>query len=620
MAEESSNRWSRRNLVKFGAVAAASGLAGCFDSTEQTGGQGTAGGSGTTGGTSSGGGSIPDDTLDFPAGRPATDVQFNRYNLGNYAHTLQDQLFEQVARGYADGSVRPDLLEELTVDGKTLTLKFPEGFTWWNGDDVTAEDYYIGLEIDRLQAPEKSPIASNELVDDYTIERTFKAAVSPNLMKANVAETFVNTPRSVFEEYLTRYQEASGESERESVTSDLLEMTISTQQLADEGLGNGLYRVTGFNSSETILEKYEDHPYAGRTDIPKARVIPETTADIESLAVNDRVDMNPDVLMSESQRSRYPENIENIYRLNWFRTQKFTFNFKNEHLARLPVRRAIAHAVNMEAMVAAMRQAGTVGKPAKEQTALRSTIHDRYLGSDFVDKLIDYPVDGDTEGAAELMRQAGYSKDGDAWVDPDGNSFTLTVLTQNNNTQVQATKVFNDQLNSFGIQTEISTVSSSDYYQRLQTYEADIFWIWHVAKALWHPTAYYSNNFYGIEVGDPSSGGDTGPTGKPFTTTIPSEVGATEIQGSGKEIQPAKLMNELPNSTSLEEVKEKTQTLVQWFNYSLPDLVFVEEDSGYWGDVRDFSMPTSDDQELNTNRPGQFAFKNGWIRSGSGSQ
>nr|WP_239640659.1 ABC transporter substrate-binding protein [Haloferax denitrificans] len=617
MAGKRSTNWSRRDLIKYGAVAGTAGLAGCFDSSGQT----TEDGGtedGTDGGTNTeSGAGLADDTLDYPAGRPATDVQFNRYSLGNYAHTLQDQLFEEVARGYADGTVRPDLLDDMSVDGRTLTLTFPEGFKWWNGDDLTAEDYYIGLEIDRLQSPEQSPIESNTLVDDYTIERTFKTAVSPNLMKANVAETFVNTPRSIYREYLTRYEEASNESERESVTSDLLDMSITTQQLIDEGLGNALYRVTGFNSSETVLEKFEDHPYASRTDIPKVRIIPETTADVESLSVNDQLDMNPDVLMSESQQSRYPDNIENVYRLNWFRTQKFTFNFKNEHIARLPVRRAIVNAVDFESMVAAMRQAGTVGAPAENQTALRSTIHEEYLGEDFVDQLIDYPVGKDLDAATQLLEDAGYTKENGTWVDPDGESFTFTVLTQNNNTQVQATKVFNDQLNAFGLQTEISTVSSTDYYQRLQTYEADIFWIWHVAKALWHPTAYFSNNFYGIEVGDPSSGNETGPTGKPFTTTIPSEVGATEISGSGKEIQPAQLMNDLPNSESAEQVKERTRDLVQWFNYALPDFVFVEEDSGYWGDTQDFSMPTGDDYELNTNRPGEFSFKNGWISSNS---
>jgi len=617
MAGKRSTNWSRRDLIKYGAVAGTAGLAGCFDSSGQT----TENGGtedGTDGGTNTeSGASLADDTLDYPAGRPATDVQFNRYSLGNYAHTLQDQLFEEVARGYADGTVRPDLLDDMSVDGRTLTLTFPEGFKWWNGDDLTAEDYYIGLEIDRLQSSEESPIESNTLVDDYTIERTFKTAVSPNLMKANVAETFVNTPRSIYREYLTRYEEASSDSERESVTSDLLDMSITTQQLIDEGLGNALYRVTGFNSSETVLEKFEGHPYASRTDIPKVRIIPETTADVESLSVNDQLDMNPDVLMSESQQSRYPDNIENVYRLNWFRTQKFTFNFKNEHIARLPVRRAIVNAVDFESMVAAMRQAGTVGAPAENQTALRSTIHEEYLGSDFVDQLIDYPVGKDLDAATQLLEDAGYTKENGTWVDPNGESFTFTVLTQNNNTQVQATKVFNDQLNAFGLQTEISTVSSTDYYQRLQTYEADIFWIWHVAKALWHPTAYFSNNFYGIEVGDPESGNETGPTGKPFTTTIPSEVGATEISGSGKEIQPAQLMNDLPNSESAEQVRERTRDLVQWFNYALPDFVFVEEDSGYWGDTQDFSMPTGDDYELNTNRPGEFSFKNGWISSNS---
>lgn len=555
-----------------------------------------------------------DDTLDFPAGRPATDVQFNRYSLGNYAHTLQDQLFEQVARGYADGSVKPDLLESMSVDGRTLTLKFPKGFKWWNGDDVTAEDYYTGLEIDRLQAPEESIVASNELVDDYTIKRKFKNEMTPSLMRADVAETFVNTPRSVYKEYLTRFQEASSKSEREAILEDLMDMTISPQRLKDEGLGNGLYKLTGFNSSETILEKFENHPYADRTDVPRVRVLPGSV-DVDSLAINGKVDLNPDRIISQSKRSSYPDNLQNIYRLNWFRTQKFTFNYKNEHLAKLPVRRAIAHLVDLKSIVSAMRQGGTVGKAPEVQTGLRSSIHEKYLGSDFVDKLIDYPAESDPEQAAKVLKDAGYSKQNGTWVDPDGESFSFDILTQNATIQVNAAKVFNDQLNGFGIKTNLSSVSSSDYYQRLQTYEADIFWIWHVAKALWHPTAYYSNNFYGVEVGDPSSGGETGPTGKPFETTIPESVGAKQIEGSGQTIHPAKLMNEMPSAASQEKVKEMTRTLVQWFNYSLPDLVIVEEDSGYWGNTDRFNFPTEDEKTLNTNRPGQFAYKKGWIQS-----
>ena len=615
--------WSRRDFVRFGAVASGIGLAGCSSRQQQqqtaSGGDGGSTDSGSDGGSTDSGsdggssGGSGDDTLDFFVGRPATEVQFNPFNLGNYAHTLQDQLFEMVARAYTDGTVRPDLLEELTVEGDTLTMKFPEGFTWWNGEDLTAEDYYVGLELERYQNLETTKVDSHTLVDDYTLERKFKNAVEPGLMKMNITGAFVNTPRWIFQEYLDRYEDASGQDARDTVTQDLLQMTIPPQKLVDDKLGNGLYRMTDFTASETLVEKYEDHPYADRTNLNKARIIPQRGNDVNSLAANNKLDMRPDKIISETDRKTYPENLQNIYRLSWFRTQKFTFNYKNEHLANRNVRRAILSAVDLNSIVATMKQAGTVGAPCQLQTGLRSTLHDKFLGQEFTDKLIEYPVGKDTEKATEYMEKAGYSKKNGNWVDPDGSPFNFTILTQNEPQQVQPTKVYNDQLNSFGIKTNVSTVASSDYYPKLEEYTADIFWIWHVAAAIWHPIAYYSNDFYGIHVGDPSSGNETGPTGKPFETTIPSEVGAEEISGDGQTIQPAKLMNDLPFAKSAEKVNQMTKTLVQWFNFDLPDMVFVEEDSGYWGDVDDFDFPTKEDQELNTNRPGQFAFKNGWI-------
>lgn len=615
-----SRQWSRRQILGGSAGLAIAGLAGCSSDAGQggqSGGSGTnSGGSGNAGGNasgnSSGGSNSSGEVFAYAFARAPTEVQFNRYNVGNWGQSLQDQIYHQVARGYSDGSVGSEFLEELSADGKTLTLKFPKGFSWWEGRDVTAEDYYVGLEIDRLQNPEESSIQGNNLVDDYTIEINFKNQRTPFLMKAEVAETFVNTPRWIFQEYLDQLESAGSQDERDSVFNDLSTMQISTQQVVDEGLGNGLFKLDSFNSSKTVMTLFEDHPYADRTSIQKVNLIPEIGGNLTSMIASNQLDMQPNTLINQSTRSQFPDNLQNAYEYDWFRMQKFTFNWNSDHMGRRPVRRAIAHAVNLTPIVQAMKQAGTNGSPVETQTGIRPSIYERYLGEGWADQLIQYPTDSDNEGATRLMENAGYSKDGNNWVDPDGNSFSLSILTQNAPQQTQATKVFSDQLNDFGLQTEISSVDSTDYYQRLQSYEDDIYWIWHVAVALWHPIAYFSNDFYGVLAGNPSSDSDTGPTGVPFSLEIPEKVGAKEVQNGGRTIKPAELMNSLPTASTLEETRQKTRTLVQWFNYDLPGLVFVEENAGSWLDTGTFSMQTKG-HNLNTDRPGQVALKNGWI-------
>lgn len=608
---EGIERLRRRNFLAAIGAGGIAGLAGC---SNDDGGNGGYGGNGGNGGN--GDGNKKEFVYTFA--RSPTEVQFNIFRQSNFAHSLQDQTHHYIAKGDSTGAVWPDLPDALTVDGSTLVVEFPEDHTWWNGDDLTAEDYWTYLEIRRLQDPEASAIEENVLVDDYTIERTFKGEVTPSLMKADLtSQQFgkLTTPRSIYGEYLESIQDATSQEERDAVTEDLQEMQIPIEQLSEEGLGNGPYRVVDWSDSETIMELYEDHPFADQTSIEQVRLISEVaTENIRALVVNNELDMHPQGLIGEPDRADYPDNLQNWYELDWFRTQKITFNWKNEHLAKRPVRRAIANAVDLNPMVNAAVQAGLVGEPPEVQTGLRSSIHEKYLGEGWVDQLIEYPVSSDEEAAVELMEGAGYSRSGDTWQDESGNEVEFSFLTSDGQHQNSLGVVVSDQLESFGFNMDVTTVGQTDFYQTLEQYDHDMWWVWHVAAALWHPTSYFSNDFYGVEVGDPSSDQETGITGIPFELEIPSEVGAREI-GDGVTIEPAQLMEDLPLASSEEEIQEMTRTLVQWFNFDLPNLIWIEELSGSWGDVEDYSFPEHDDDstKLNMDRPGETALMHCWI-------
>ncbi len=589
---------SRRQLLGAGATAVLTGIAGCMgggqDGTQTGSGDSTA-------------------ALTMMDARQLTKIQFNPFKAAEFANSWNVMIRDLVAAGHSDGVTRPDLAEELSVDGNTLTITFPEDRTWWNGRELTAEDFYTGVEITRLQDPGASAYESHELLDSYTVQRTFKQQPTDELMRASVAGFVVETPRWIFGEYLERYQDATTQSERDAITEELTQESIDTQQLVDEGLGNALFELTEFNASEGLLERFDDHPYAGRTAVERCRVLPWDAADPESFIINNEIDLTYSDYITESKRQQYPDNLQNQYELDWFRTQKFTFNYKNDHLAKRNVRRAIACATDLTALVSSANEAGIIGTPTQVQTGLRSSIHDRYLGDGWTENLIQYPIETALDRANEYMKQAGYSRSDDAWVDESGSQLTFQIITDAKPAQTSVTKVFSDQLNAFGIGTDVTSIGQ-DYYTKLQEYEFDIAWIWHVAQALWHPTAYFSNDFYGVEVGPTDSDDDTGPTGIPYETSIPETVGDATITGAGRTIQPAALMEALPVASSTEEVTEITRTLVQWFNFDLPGLVYVQENSGFWLDTDQYSFSMPDpEKKIARTKPGRVAWLHGWL-------
>ena len=614
---DDSKHWNRRKFVGAGAGILTAGLAGCSSNNQPedtpspipAGETETDSGTGTGTADGSSGSNLAEPQFDFVGGRTPTQVQFNPWNLANFAHTYSLYWSTPIATAYADGTISSHYLEEFSAEGKELTMKFPTGWTYWNGREMTAKDFYIQLEIERFQDPESSTFTSHELVDDQTVKSTFKTDVTPNLMKAAVVGMVQITPRWLYEEYLTRYQEATTKSERDSISEEVLKMSIPTKQFVDEGLGNSLYQIDSFNSAETIASKYPDHPWADRTNIPKTRVVP-VGDNTDSLATNDKLDMTK--YITKGMRQQYPSNIKNQYKLNWFRTQKFILNWNNEHLANRNVRRAILSAIDLNSITASAAQTGYLADPTQVQTGMRSSIHKEYLGEEFTNKLIKYPVSKNADTASAYMEQAGYSKQNGTWASSEGKEVSLNILTRDNVGQAQPAKVLSDQLNAFGIKTNLNAVGT-DYYTKLQEWEFDLGWVWHVAKALWHPTAYFSNDFYGVLAGDPSSGEKTGPTGVPFELTIPGEVGAKEVSGSGQTIQPAKLMNDLPASTSKEQVIQRTRTLSQWFNYDLPAIVYMQENQGYSGDAANFNFPSADEKKMNANESGRYAWRRGWI-------
>jgi peptide/nickel transport system substrate-binding protein len=267
------------------------------------------------------------------------------------------------------------------------------------------------------------------------------------------------------------------------------------------------------------------------------------------------------------------------------------FNHTHEHFGDVAVRKAIAHVINREAV------AGNAGPRTKFApdvvTGIAPKDQSAWLGDD-MSKFETYGKgSSQTEKAAQILRDAGYSKSGGTWQDDSGNAVGGTFVTPAGWTDwTTATNTVVDQLNSFGFDLEINSKPMGDYFG-----------------------GYVDNNFalgafYWMPGGARSSfpffplrwqmkcpdidGGHKFPTGE---KTIPG------MDGGEMTINP---MEEISSVATMQDNEEAVPILrrVAWHhNQTLPFLGVVSKLEQSWVSNRNFELPAQDDPDRKVKWP-----------------
>lgn len=135
------------------------------------------------------------------------------------------------------------------------------------------------------------------------------------------------------------------------------------------------------------------------------------------------------------------------------------FNLRNEHLARLEVRQAIAHALDRDDIVRR-----TVGQVNPDVERLDNRI--------WLNPQAEYAAHGDEyqerdlERAQELLEQAGYERNGDFY-EIDGERLTLRISTTGGNALRETTqRVIQNQLAEAGIEVTIDNLEGGAVFEK----------------------------------------------------------------------------------------------------------------------------------------------------------
>ena len=323
---------------------------------------------------------------------------------------LLDNVYETLLKADATGEIGPGLaaLPEVSDDGTVYTFTLPEGVTFHNGEDLTADD--VVWSLDQFRAADATGVA--DLASVSTVEATDDQTVTVTLTQPDNNLLF----------NLTRRAGAVLDS--------------GTTELADSANGTGPFVLDEWNVG-TSISLATNADYWG--DAPAIAGVTFVYFTDANAAVNALTTGDADILTGISSDLVQPLQDDDAYVVNQGTTNgEFTFGFNNASgpLADVAVRRAIRQAIDHDGLIELNNGFGTlIGGPVPPTDPWYEDLTD----------VVPY----DPEAAKAALAEAGY---------PDG--FDLKFVYPN----IYATTIAEylaTQLSEVGINLDIQPVEFS---------------------------------------------------------------------------------------------------------------------------------------------------------------
>jgi peptide/nickel transport system substrate-binding protein len=222
----------------------------------------------------------------------------------------------------------------------------------------------------------------------------------------------------------------------------------------------GWFKVQSYMPGQSLTLVRNDKYYGKKASLDSVvfRFLPESTTQPAALQNNEVDLIYPQPQLDQIQQVKALPDVTS--QINFGPTfEHFDFNFKNEHLADLKVRQAIAKGINIEDLVnQTVKQFSDQAKPLGNRIYM-TTQPDQYQ-----DHFGEYGK-GDTAAATALLEEAGYTKGGDGIYAKGGTKLSLRISTTAGN-QLRETqeKLFQAQMKQIGVDIKIANADGRKFF------------------------------------------------------------------------------------------------------------------------------------------------------------
>lgn len=608
-------RIDRRSLLKASASTAVTAIAGCSgdsESGESSGEEGGDNSSGTGDETSAG---VVDrvQTSDMTNASPS-DAQFNPYNPTS---KIVDEwatypLYDRYLRYLPDSDEYVTrIVSDYEFDGEQVTLEIGgHGHTWHDGDPVTAEDIYTQLKLwDYVGQEIWSLLDEIKVIDEQTLRLHTDGKVNEDVLLQNLIWFSGNVKSDVFGEKLKELENAGSDDEESQLVSELIDWRL------EETVGTGPFKFVETNPEALIAERYEDYPWADNINYSGYKALPynEDSVRVQALQSGELSGVSFFVIDKQTQE-QLPENIKR-FDVSDFGGYALHFNHSNTHLQKRKVRQAIAHVINRANIVSNIGGQAAGNSPSEYPCGVMGgNLFDRVIGEP--DGYNSYGPDStNTEKATALLEEAGYQKNGDSWVGPNGKKLSFELIGPTWNVMATGCETITSQLNRFGINIELSILEPSTYEERYQTGNYELSYRW------WGGGAQRPDPYFSFVL--PFSEGNLR---KLLNYPEETEVPWPPKEASGtKTVNVEDLLTEAA-TVSGEKSNQKLQELAWIYNQDLPNLCITDRFMTQWHDTSRWNFPEdqnpdtgrvieNDDPNMNVQQPYEWLPRKGMLEA-----
>ena len=370
---------------------------------------------------------------------------------------ILDFLFPLLLMPTFDGALgyAPHLAHEWSFsgDGLTLTLLLREDITWSDGIPITAHDVTFTLDLIRdetVGSPYHSQVEHITDVtapDDHTVAIRFDHAYERATMLSHAVGCPI-VPRHALKDV-----------PRKSLRGAAFDSAPVTA---------GAFRLDRWDRNQEVVlvrdERTRPTPPA-HLDRVVFRIIPEYTTRLVELG-NGTLDVLPGLQVEDVARLREEHPEMEVVRRGKRYLDYIAWNLADDRFADVRVRRAMAHAIDVDSLIATLLSAGG------ERYASRAvgTVSPELKG---VGQPDIEPLAHDPATSRRLLAEAGWSdSDGDGFVDREGANLSFTLSTNAGNPRrEQAQLIIQEQLRQAGVDAKIDRLEGNVFYERLREHQ-----------------------------------------------------------------------------------------------------------------------------------------------------